>query len=118
VLLANTAAVRNSQHAIGLHLAERRTGAGSSLHRGDSRAADGASGPAIVRDFELYIEDDRYRTPTLMFVQAKDEERVRELAQKKLEEDPRHRGVEVREDGVRLFGLGTMSDALEGRAEL
>ena len=65
---------------------------------------------ANVRDFEVYIDDERYGTPTLVFVQMSSERRVREFAQRKLEEDKRHRGVEVREDGVRLFGLGTLAD--------
>ncbi len=56
------------------------------------------------------MEDDRYGTPTLIFIQMKDEQRVREFAQQKLEEDKRHRGIEVREKGVRLFGLGTLAD--------
>jgi hypothetical protein len=63
-----------------------------------------------VRDFEIYVEDERYSTPTLIFVQMKDERRVREFAQTTLEKDRRHRGVEVREKGKRLFGLGTLAD--------
>ncbi|HWF76276.1 MAG TPA: hypothetical protein VN694_03780 [Caulobacteraceae bacterium] len=62
-----------------------------------------------MRDFELYIDDVRYRTPTLVFVHMADERRVREFALQKLDEDKRHRGIEVRENGVRLFGLGTLS---------
>jgi hypothetical protein len=73
-------------------------------------APDIPLGKANVRDFELYIEDDRYRTPTLIFVHMSDEQRVREFAEAKLGEDTRHRGVEVRENGVRLFGLGTLAD--------
>jgi len=69
-----------------------------------------------VRDFELYIEDDRYRTPTLVLIQAEDEQRARESAQEKLEEDTRHRGIEVRENGVRLFGLGTLADVPTARS--
>jgi hypothetical protein len=63
-----------------------------------------------VRDFELYIDDDRYRTPTLVFVQMCDERRVQDFARQKLAEDKRHLGIEVRENGVRLFGLGTLAD--------
>jgi hypothetical protein len=66
-------------------------------------------GKAYVRDFELYIDDERYATPTLVFVQMADERRVREFALQKLNEDRRHRGIEVRENGARLFGLGTLS---------
>jgi hypothetical protein len=60
--------------------------------------------------FEVYIDDERYSTPTLLFIEVKDERRALEFAQKKLEEDSRHRGVEVRENGVRLFGLGTLAE--------
>lgn len=70
-----------------------------------------------MRDFEIYIDDDRYRAPTLIFVHMSDEQRVREFAQLKLDEDKRHRGVEVREDGVRLFGLGSLDDAARERPE-
>ena len=69
-----------------------------------------------MRDFEIYMEDDRYGTPTLIFIQMKDEQRVREFAQQKLEEDKRHRGIEVREKGVRLFGLGTLAELPDERA--
>jgi hypothetical protein len=73
-------------------------------------ALDLPLGKANVRDFELYIDDDRYRTPTLIFVHMSDEHRVRQFAKAKLDEDKRHRGIEVRENGVRLFGLGTLAD--------
>ena len=73
-------------------------------------ASRSAYGKADVRDFEVYVEDVRYGTPTLLFVHMSDEQRVRDFAQLKLDEDKRHRGVEVRENGVRLFGLGTLAD--------
>jgi hypothetical protein len=72
--------------------------------------SDWTLGISTVRDFEVYVEDTRYGTPTLILVQMIDEQRVRDFAQKKLEEDPRHRGIEVRENGLRLFGLGTLAD--------
>jgi hypothetical protein len=64
----------------------------------------------MVRDFEIYIEDERYGAPTLIFFQGKDEQRALEFAQRKLDEDARHRGVEVRENGVRLYALGTVAE--------
>jgi hypothetical protein len=70
-------------------------------------------GKGRVRDFELYIDDDRYCTPTLAFVTMSDERRVRDFARAKLEESRHHRGIEVREDGVRLFGLGSLVDDAE-----
>jgi hypothetical protein len=68
-----------------------------------------ASGRRAVRTFELYIDDDRYSTPTLVLADVVDEERALELAKKKFAEDERHRGIEVCENGVRLFGLGTLA---------
>jgi hypothetical protein len=69
-----------------------------------------------VRDFELYIDDERYCTPTLVFIQVRDEERAREIAQTKLDEDERHRGVEVWENSVRLFRLHAPVDARRARS--
>jgi hypothetical protein len=66
-----------------------------------------------VRVFELHIDDDRYRIPTLAFMTMSDEQRALEFAQEKLTESRHHLGVEVRENGVRLFGLGTMEVADE-----
>jgi hypothetical protein len=63
-----------------------------------------------VKNFEVYIDDERYRTPTLIFVQMRDRHRALEFAQKKLHEDRRHLGIEVRENGLRLFGLGTLAE--------
>lgn len=63
-----------------------------------------------MKDFEIYIEDERYGTPTLIFIQMRDAQRAREFALEKLQEDKRHLGVEVREAGVRIFGLGTLAD--------
>ncbi len=62
-----------------------------------------------MRDFELYIDDARYETPALVFARMSDERRVREFAQQKLDEDKRHRGVDVCENGVLLFRLGPSS---------
>ena len=67
-----------------------------------------------MRDFEIFVEDERYDAPTLLFVQMADEARVRAFARRKLEEDRRYLGVEVREHGVRLFGLGTLADVSDG----
>jgi hypothetical protein len=73
-------------------------------------AGRGVRPGAVVRDFEIYIDDSRYATPTFVLVQASDEQGARAIAAQKLAEDERHRGVEVWESGVRLFGLGSFAD--------
>ena len=66
-----------------------------------------------MRVFELHIDDDRYRILTLVFLTMSDQQRALEFAQEKLAESCHHLGVEVRESGVRLFGLGTMQSSDE-----
>jgi hypothetical protein len=62
-----------------------------------------------VPTFQHYIDDDRYRTPTLLLVTVETEARARELAED-LMRAPHHRGVEVWDGDTRLFGLGTMAE--------
>jgi hypothetical protein len=47
-----------------------------------------------VQTYALYIEDDRYSVPTLLFVTANDDTAARRIACEKMSE-PYHRGVEV-----------------------
>ena len=68
-----------------------------------------------MRYFELFIDDERSPTPTLMFVEMSDERRVLGYAREKLQESRHYRGIEVFENGLRLFGLGSLAD---GPAEL
>ncbi len=51
-----------------------------------------------MKTYTLYVEDDRYAAPTLLTVEARDDERVRELAQRRLAESPHYLGVEIWED--------------------
>ena len=56
-----------------------------------------------MRDFTMYIEDDRYNVATLRLVTARDPARARALALKCLAESPHHLMVEVCEEGRLLF---------------
>jgi hypothetical protein len=62
-----------------------------------------------VRRFHFYIDDTRCDEPRVLLVQARDERRAREIAERMLTQSADHTGVEVCENGVRLFGLGSMA---------
>jgi hypothetical protein len=49
-----------------------------------------------VQTYALFIEDDRYTVPTLVFVTANNDTLVRRIACEKLSE-PHHRAIEVLE---------------------
>lgn len=59
-----------------------------------------------MRDFELFIIDDRYSVATLRFATVRDEARARELAEGIVRESAHHVGVEVREADRLLFRVG------------
>jgi hypothetical protein len=65
--------------------------------------------PAL-RTFTVYIEDDRYSVPTLNVISLRDDVRAREWAEGAMQENPHYRGVEVCEDGERLFGVGSLAE--------
>ena len=50
-----------------------------------------------MRNYTLYIEDDRYSVPTLEFVTAANDVAARRVAREKLS-DRHHLSVEIRED--------------------
>jgi hypothetical protein len=60
-----------------------------------------------VKTFEVYVHDDRYSVLTLHIISVRDEARVKEIAERLMAESEHHLGVEVSEDGRRLFGLGS-----------
>jgi hypothetical protein len=64
----------------------------------------------MLRTFAVYIEDDRYSVPTLNIVSLSDEARARDWAEGAMRENPHYQGVEVCEDGERLFGIGSLAD--------
>ena len=69
-----------------------------------------------LQTFQLLIDDDRYTVATLNFVAARDAKRARAIAEKILRDTAHHRGVEVFQGDLRLFGLGTMAEP-EGRSQ-
>jgi hypothetical protein len=58
--------------------------------------------------FQLFIDDDRYRVPTLSFLTIQNEERARAMAMVALCESSHHLGVALYESERRLFGLGSL----------
>jgi hypothetical protein len=62
-----------------------------------------------MRTFHFYIDDRRSGSPRELQVQARDEQRARQLAERMLAESEHHLGVEVCEQGVRRFGLGSFA---------
>lgn len=72
-----------------------------------------------MRDFQIYIDDDRYSVPTLHIASLASEARALEIAERYMRESDHHLGVEVREDDKVVFSLGsfapvTRRDHLEG----
>jgi len=61
-----------------------------------------------MRTFQIYIDDSRYTVPTLHVATLMSEDRALEVAEHLLGESEHHLGVEVAEDGERLFGLGSL----------
>ncbi len=63
-------------------------------------------GSSEVQTFTLYIEDDRYSVPTLVFVIVRGEVRAKEIAKDRLAASSHHLSVEVWEDETLLFRAG------------
>ena len=62
-----------------------------------------------MRTFQFFVDDDRYSVPTLSLVTVKDDRRAREWADRLMSQSEHHRGVEVCEGGIRLFGIGSFA---------
>jgi hypothetical protein len=56
-----------------------------------------------MRTFTLYVHDSRYSVPNLVFADAADVKRVRELAEGELGRSEQHLAVDVREGEAWLF---------------
>lgn len=59
-----------------------------------------------MRSFELFLDDDRYGAPAVVFVMAADEAGARARASEILLRSPHHVGVEVWSARRRLFAIG------------
>jgi len=62
-----------------------------------------------MADFEVYVDDDRYSVPTLYLIAAHSEQAARAKAQDVLDVSDHHQGVELLQDGERLFALGSFA---------
>ena len=59
-----------------------------------------------MKDFQVFVRDDRYSVPTLHVITAADNEGALELARLILSESDHHKGVEVRQGEKLLFAIG------------
>jgi len=58
--------------------------------------------------FEVFIDDSRYSVPTLYLIAA-DEAGAIEATRRMVVDSPHHLGAELRLDGRRLIGFGSMA---------
>jgi hypothetical protein len=58
-----------------------------------------------MRTFTLFVEDDRYRVPTVALVTCADETSARKIAAARLAESPHHISIEVQDDDGLAFWL-------------
>lgn len=63
-----------------------------------------------MADYEVYVDDDRYQVPSLYLISASSETRARAIVDELLSSSEHHHGVELRRDGERLLGLGSLAD--------
>ena len=59
-------------------------------------------------DFEIYVDDDRYSVPSLYLITARSDVRATVVAEELWRSSEHHQGVELRRNGERLFGAGSM----------
>ncbi|HEY3797158.1 MAG TPA: hypothetical protein VGL58_02310 [Caulobacteraceae bacterium] len=63
-----------------------------------------------MSDYEVYVDDDRYQVPSLYLISANSEARARAIVDELWRGSEHHHGVEVRRDGERLWGLGSLAE--------
>jgi hypothetical protein len=57
------------------------------------------------------VDDDRYQVPSLYLITAGNEARARAIVDELWRSSEHHHGVELRRDGERLMGLGSLADS-------
>ena len=62
-----------------------------------------------MADFEVYVDDDRYAVPSLYLITAQSDVRARAVAEELWRSSEHHQGVELRREGERIFGVGSMA---------
>ena len=65
-----------------------------------------------LADYEVYVDDSRYQVPSLYLISAGTEARARAIAEELLGSSEHHRGVELRSEGERVLGLGSLADGV------
>jgi hypothetical protein len=65
-----------------------------------------------MTDYEVYIDDDRYRVPSLYLITANSDMRARRVIEDLWRSSEHHQGVELRRDGERLVGLGSLAEGI------
>jgi len=60
-----------------------------------------------MQSFQLFVRDDRYSVPTLVFLEVSSAGRARTRATDILFQSPHHKSVEVFRGGQRLFFVGS-----------
>jgi hypothetical protein len=63
-----------------------------------------------MADFEVYVDDDRYQVPSLYLITASNEAKARAIVDELWRSSEHHHGVELRRDGERLLGLGSLAE--------
>jgi hypothetical protein len=67
--------------------------------------------------FELYVDDDRYSIPTLHLIENQSDERALAMAKVVWLDSEHHLGVELRRDGERISGFGSLAPPVCAAAE-
>ncbi|MGH6955833.1 MAG: hypothetical protein ACREEW_04125 [Caulobacteraceae bacterium] len=62
-----------------------------------------------MTDFEVYIDDDRYSVPSFYLIAAPNEAGALAAAEQLWRSSEHHHGVELRQAGERVCGLGSMA---------
>ena len=63
-----------------------------------------------MADYEVFVDDDRYKVPSLYLITAGSEARARAIADELWRTSLHHRGVELRRAGERLLGMGSLAE--------
>lgn len=74
------------------------------------RALPDGANQAAEHTFEVFVDDTRYSVPTLYLIAA-DEAGAVEVTRRMVCDSPHHLGAELRLDGRRLIGFGSMAAA-------
>lgn len=63
-----------------------------------------------MADYEVYVDDARYKVPSLYLITANSDARASAIVDELWRSSEHHLGVELRRDGERVMGLGSLAD--------